>query len=257
MEFLSLLTDSKVEVFLLLLLRFSGAIAFMPFFDSPLISSSIKASLIFFLTLAFFPLVQVPLSPFSVVDFVIAGIFELSIGFLAGALLQIIFSAVSFASDNVSFAMGLTIASAYDPITGVQKSVISQVLTLVALLIALELNFHHLILEFIAQSLVKLPLGTFVISKALLSNLIGFFGKIFLLGLSISLPVLGIILLSDIIFGMIMKVHPQFNLLAIGFPVKIATAFICIIALLASILYKFSNELQLAFTGIRNAFFGI
>ena len=35
-----------------------------------------------------------------------------------------------------------------------------------------------------------------------------------------SFPIIALILLSDIIFGMIMKAHPQFNLLAIGFPVK-------------------------------------
>lgn len=69
-------------------------------------------------------------------------------------------------------------------------------------------------------------------------------------------PVLAIILFSDVIFGMIMKTHPQFNLLAIGFPVKIAIAFVVLILTISTIIYTFKNELREAFIAVGKLFFG-
>ncbi|MDE7235269.1 MAG: flagellar biosynthetic protein FliR, partial [Helicobacter japonicus] len=65
-----------------------------------------------------------------------------------------------------------------------------------------------------------------------------------------------IILLSDVIFGMIMKTHPQFNLLAIGFPVKIAIAFIVLVFTISTIIYTFKNELKSAFLAVGKIFLG-
>ena len=48
---------------------------------------------------------------------------------------------------------------------------------------------------------------------------------------------------------MIMKTHPQFNLLVIGFPVKIAIAFVVLVLTISTIMYTFKNELKNAFSG--------
>lgn len=50
----------------------------------------------------------------SMVEFLIAGLFEVMLGFLASICLQIVFAMLSFGGEIVSFAMGLTMASAYD-----------------------------------------------------------------------------------------------------------------------------------------------
>ena len=57
-------------------------------------------------------------------------------------------------------------------------------------------------------------------------------------------PIIGVILLSDIIFGMIMKTHPQFNLLVIGFPIKIALALVILALIVPSIVMHFREDLS-------------
>lgn len=64
-------------------------------------------------------------------------------------------------------------------------------------------------------------------------------------------PIVALILLSDIIFGMIGKAHPQFNLLVIGFPVKIAIAFAVLIVILPAILIHFKREFILALEALK------
>ena len=56
MEIVSYLSEGSVANFLLLILRFSGIVAFFPFFDFRLIPISLKGAMIFFLALLFFPL---------------------------------------------------------------------------------------------------------------------------------------------------------------------------------------------------------
>ncbi|WP_104697248.1 MULTISPECIES: flagellar biosynthetic protein FliR [unclassified Helicobacter] len=254
MEFLTLLTDSKTQAFLLLLLRFAGIFAFFPFFDSGLIPVSLRGALAFFMSILFFNVLpQAPLN-LNITEFLLAGIMELSFGFLASLALQIIFSTIAFAGDSISFSMGLTMASAYDPATGSQKPIVGQVLMMLTLLIALQINFHHLVFSFVAESLSKIPLGNFNPKYNLFEVIVYNFANLFSIGFAMAFPILGMILLTDIVFGMIMKTHPQFNLLAIGFPVKISLAFCVIIVIIPSIIYNFKHHLKLGFELLEKIF---
>lgn len=254
MEIVPYLTnDSNVIVFLLLLLRFSGVFAFFPFFDNQMISPSIRGAMIFFMAVLFYPLAHYELGQLSVIDLMIAGLFELMMGFLAGLMLQIVFAMISFSGELMSFSMGLTMASAYDPISGSQRPIVGQLLSMLALLVALSLDFHHIVLQLIAHSLDSVPLGGFVSIESV-EYYIKALGNFFVVGFSMAFPILAIILFSDIIFGMIMKTHPQFNLLAIGFPVKIAIAFVVLIIILPSIYVHFRREIESALFAIGEMF---
>ena len=75
-------------------------------------------------------------------------------------------------------------------------------------------------------------------------------GKYFLLGVAMAFPIIAISLLGDIIFGMIMKTMPQFNLLVVGFPIKITISFMVLIAIISSLMRLFSNEMLQAFAAV-------
>ena len=193
MEIVPYLTnDSNVIVFLLLLLRFSGVFAFFPFFDNQMISPSIRGAMIFFMAVLFYPLAHYELGQLSVIDLMIAGLFELMMGFLAGLMLQIVFAMISFSGELMSFSMGLTMASAYDPISGSQRPIVGQLLSMLALLVALSLDFHHIVLQLIAHSLDSVPLGGFV-SIGSVEYYIKALGNFFVVGFSMAFPILALL----------------------------------------------------------------
>jgi flagellar biosynthetic protein FliR len=74
--------------------------------------------------------------------------------------------------------------------------------------------------------------------------------RYFLLGIGFAFPILAISLLSDIIFAMIMKTMPQFNLLVVGFPIKIGVSFVVLIVIISSMMNMFSKEIQDVFNTI-------
>lgn len=251
MEFLAYLTEGNVANFLLLLLRFAGVIAFFPFFENQLITMQVKGIFIFWLTILFIPLVEIiPPASMSITGFIVAGLSEIMLGFLASMALQIVFGMISLGGELISFAMGLTIANAFDPVTGAQKPIVGQLLTMLALLIMLALDYHHLFLYFVSESITEVPLGSFMYTHNYIEYIIKSFSNLFIVGLTMAFPIIALILLSDIIFGMIMKAHPQFNLLAIGFPVKITIAFAVLIVIVPAIMIHFKREFLAAFNAL-------
>ena len=146
------------------------------------------------------------------------------------------------AGMQVSFIMGFTMASVLDPQTSTSIPVLSQMLSLIGLMIILAFNGHHQMLLFIADSMKLLPLGSFYPHTNMLTYLLKAMTGMFIYGFILSFPVVAFSLLIDVVFGMLVKTMPQFNLLVIGYPIKIAVSFIVLIATLASIMLLFKKE---------------
>lgn len=243
MELIALLTQNNVAGFLLLLLRFSGLFAFFPFFENQLVPVSVRGALSFFCTILFLPLLPSVNYELTLVEFVIAGAMEIMLGFVSGLVLNFVFHAITFGGDLMSFSMGLTMASAYDPVSGAQKPIIAQIIAMLALVIALTLDLHHTLFLLVAESLPHFLLGTFALNSQIIEYCVSAFVGMIVIGFTMAFPIMGILLLSDIIFGMIMKTNPQFNLLAMGFPIKIAIGFFVITIVVSSIIYHFQSDL--------------
>jgi len=243
MDYTQLLNDKHIVTFFLLFIRWSALIAFLPVFNFKTIPNTIKAAFVFWFTIVTFPLVPPVSFEINLNNLFLSIINEVTFGFFTGIALQIIFMILEFAGQLISFVMGLTMATIVDPNSGIQTPVISQFFNLLAVVIFLSVNGHHLMLELIAKSLHSMPFGEFFDMKSMGEYLMHEMNRFFMLGFSLAFPILAISFLSDIIFGMIMKSMPQFNLLVIGFPIKIALSFMIIIAILSSMIFMFKKEI--------------
>jgi len=235
--------QDQVILFLLLFTRLSGLFAFFPFFSHMRIPMSIKTGMVFFMTIFLFPMATIPDIEFGVAALFLALVSEVMLGLIAGLFLIIVFAMLQIAGMNISFVMGFTMASLMDPQTGVATPLVSTFFTILALVILLSFNGHHLMLLFIVESLEFIPLGGFYPTYHIWTYLVGAVTNMFIFGFILSFPVIGISLLADIVFGMLMKTMPSFNLLVVGFPIKIMVAFFVMIISLASIMLVFKREM--------------
>jgi len=89
-----------------------------------------------------------------------------------GVVLQVAFNAITFAGGQISFMMGFSMASAIDPISGVSMPIISQFLSLLALLVLFSMGMHHWVLLFIECFLKNIPRGGFLMSEDLFNYII-------------------------------------------------------------------------------------
>jgi len=234
--------EGHVILFFLLFARISGLFAFFPFFSHSNIPLSIKTSMTFFMVIFLFPLLPTLHVSLTLLNLSLAIVGELLIGFVAGLFLTITLSFLQMAGMQISFVMGFTMASVIDPQTSASIPVLSQILSLIGLMVVLAFNGHHQMLLFIADSLTLLPLGSFYPQTNMLTYLLKSMTGMFVYGFILSFPVVGFTLLLDVVFGMLMKTMPQFNLLVIGYPIKIVVSLVVLIATLVSIMLIFKRE---------------
>jgi flagellar biosynthesis protein FliR len=121
-------------------------------------------------------------------------------------------------------------------------------------MILFAFDLHHWLLLFIESSLISVPLGGFVVEKEFFAYTLHAATNMFLVGFLIAFPITALAWLQDIIFGMLMKTMPQFNILVIGFPIKITISFAVLIATLATIMYLLKGQMLDAFNALEMFF---
>lgn len=254
MEFVNYLGDTNVAAFMLLFARFSGLIVFFPFFSHMNIPLVIKTTLVLFLTMFCFPLVSLP-NPEYNSFFILQILSEILFGMIAGLILQLVFAIVLMAGELIAFTMGFTMSSVIDPSSGTNMPITSSILNLLALLFFLAFDGHHLVLLFMSYSLEFIPLGSFYPDENLMIYMNKAMLSVFMIGFTMAFPVLAISLLSDVIFGLLMKTMPQFNLLVVGYPMKIALAFAVLITVLLVMMQNFRDIFIKVITNMQVLFF--
>ncbi len=247
MNWTQVFSDTYIVGFILLFFRFGALFMAVPIFSHNSIPASTKAAMAFFFTIVFYSSMPPLAIPITVPSIILAILSELFFGLAIGTILQIAFNAITFAGGQISFMMGFSMASAIDPQSGISMPIISQFLSLMALMVIFSIDMHHWMLLFIDGSLQNIPLGGFIMSEDFFNYVIKAMSNMFLVGFMIAFPITALSWLADVIFGMLMKTMPQFNLLVIGFPIKIIVSFVVLIATFSTIMLILKGQMLEAF----------
>jgi len=174
---------------------------------------------------------------------------QMTIGLAMGLSLRLVFSAIDMAGNMISNQMGLGFATAYDPQSASQTAVISEFLGMLALLVFMSINGHLMVIATLVESFTALPIGTGILENGTWLNVANAGGLIFSSGVLLSLPIVVALLITNIALGVLGRVAPQLNLMAIGFPITIVLGFA---ALVVSMSYLSSPLQQLFEFGLRS-----
>jgi flagellar biosynthetic protein FliR len=243
MQWASIFNETHIVGFVLLFFRFGALFMATPIFSHESIPMNVKASMAFFFTIVFYPSMPALAISIDLPTIVLAILSELFFGLAIGVVLQVAYNVITFAGGQISFMMGFSMASAIDPQSGVSMPIISQFLSLMALMVLFVLDLHHWILVYIDRSLQAIPLGGFLMTQDLFNYIISATSNMFMVGFMIAFPITALSWLADVIFGMLMKTMPQFNLLVIGFPIKIMVAFAVLIATFTAMMLVFKTQM--------------
>ena len=247
MQWAVIFSEANVVAFMLLFFRFAALFLAVPIFSHRNIPATIKAAMAFFFTIVFYGSMPELEIAINFPTILLAILSEFMFGLVIGLVLLLSYNVITFAGGQISFMMGFSMASAIDPQSGISMPIISQFLSLMGLMVLLALNLHHWMLMFIDASLSNIPLGGFLMSEDLFNYIIYATSRMFLVGFMIAFPIIALSWLADVIFGMLMKTMPQFNLLVIGFPIKIMVAFGVLIATFTATMLIVKTEMLEAF----------
>lgn len=242
--------NAWIIAFFIPLARILALLAAAPPFNNPGLSMRVRLMLGLAITIAVTPALPAmpPVEAASGIGLLILAQ-QLLIGFAMGFALRLVFSAIDMAGTLISNQAGLGFATAYDPQNTSQTPVISEFIGFLALLVFLSINGHLMVITTVIQSFTAIPVGLGAVKPASWQNIAAAGSVIFSSGVFLALPILVTLMITNVALGILGRVAPQLNLIAIGFPVTIVMGFA---ALLASLNYLSAPFQQLFEYGLQS-----
>jgi flagellar biosynthetic protein FliR len=151
---------------------------------------------------------------------------EFLVGLTMAINVAIVMEVLNFSGAIVSTPMGLSIAQAVDPASGVQSTTIGQFNTTLGTLVFLAVNGHHAVISTFHQSFRFLPIGECALNAAGISWFVQKFYGIFLISLQISGPLLAALIMIKFSLGVLARTMPKFNIFLVGIPVSIVVGMV-------------------------------
>lgn len=230
-----LLAPERLAGFVLVLARVAGLFLLAPVFGSRMVSLRVRAAIALFVAVAMLPLAHrtssaTPLAGGSALELLLAIGAETAIGLLLGLLATLVFGAVLMAGELAGMQMGLGLVGLIDPQSHDRAVPLAQWQNTLALLLFLAIDGHHALLQAVARSFDRVPVGGASLGTAALGMALGFAGEVFVLALQIAAPVLVLVLMVNAGLGALAKLIPQLNVMVVGFPVNVAAGFFMLAA---------------------------
>ncbi|MDR0653926.1 MAG: flagellar biosynthetic protein FliR [Synergistaceae bacterium] len=168
--------------------------------------------------------------------------------FLIGAVIGMAAGAPLYALQASGFIdgtlMGLNMMNTFDPTSQAQVSVLAQMKYMLAIWFYLHWDGHILLVRALVESVKFAPPGIPLGEIFEGVPLVDWAQKIFVLAMTISLPIFGSIILSEVGLGFVARTVPQLNVFILGIPLKIAIGMLVLLTVLPGAVDVFHREIE-------------
>jgi flagellar biosynthetic protein FliR len=219
----------QLQQFILVVTRVGCVLFFLPIWDSKLIPAQIKIYSILLISLALTPVVAGTLPPFpgtwlAAVSLVLR---ELLLGLSLGLVVRFVFSGVQMAGELMGLQMGFGMVTLIDPNSDAQATLMGDLLVLIATVLFLAVDGHHLVLAVLAQSFGEVPVGgPPLLPGGLYAFMLPLGTLMFQLCVKLVAPIILVLFLTQIAMGLVSRTVPQVQVMILAFPVTIALGLI-------------------------------
>ena len=230
----------RYELFLLILVRTSGIFFISPFFSSQNVPNTIKAGFSLILSIILTMVMDINIdildTPLPIIIFK-----ELMVGLMIGFISYIFFTTFYVMGQIIDMKIGFGLVNVIDPQHRVQVPLLGNFYYILAFLLFLSINGHHIIIDALVDSYEFIPIGNFRFTQDIVNLLLDIVSYTFSIGFRIGAPVVAIIFLLDILLGILARTIPQMNVFVVGMPFKILIGLI-IVGLTIPIFYSLTNN---------------
>jgi flagellar biosynthetic protein FliR len=247
------LNTSTLFGFLLVLTRMAGAMIFVPLPGVRNTPEPVRLVLAVGLTFALFPFWPSPASTTSgsIGWLLVAVAGEAALGLVIGVAVSLMTEGFLLAAQTLGLQAGYAYASAVDPTSQADSTVLQLIAQLSASLLFLAAGLDRQVIRILASSFETHPAGTFSYSPSSVEAILALGAKMFVVGLRLALPVLALLLLLDLALALLERVHSQLHLLTLAFPLKMAAALVIVAATTALMPSFVASSAEFTFGTIR------
>lgn len=171
---------------------------------------------------------------------------QVGIGLTIGFVVRLVFAAFELAGEVVGFQMGLNFAAFFDPTFNAQTSAVARFFGYMASLLFVVLNGHLMVLMAVTRSFEVFPVTQNFLEALRLMQLYTLGGELFASGLWIALPMIALLMFTNLALGIVSRVAPQMNIYAVGFPITLSVGLVGMAATLPMLDRPFQALLERA-----------
>lgn len=235
----------ELQKLILIMVRITSFIVFTPGFSFKGLPNYFKLALSMSFSLIIY---------FSIPDIaIISGLFEFSfyivkeilLGLSLGYISKLIFGIIEIAGQLVDFQSGFSMASVYDPSAGSQISNYGKIYYWLSMSIFFILDIHHMLIESLVESFKNIPLTEISYTSLGVLEIIKLFSNVFALGFKLAVPIVVVVLVTDIVLAIISRTIPQINVLMLGMPLKSLMSFILTLLMMSWLLESIGKNIML------------
>ncbi len=237
--------EHHVLAFFLCLARIGPLFVLAPLFSSKQVPARARSVVAVALAVGLSPIaargVELPTDPWLVGGLVLK---ELLVGAAYAYAIGMLLTAVAMAGTYVDTLIGFSFGSLVDPLTGNQSTVLSQLYSLVGVMVFVAIGGDAWVIEGLARTYDVVPLDAAPAIGSLVEGAQHAFVTLPVSAIEVCAPILLAVVLTDAAFGVVSRVMPQLNVFAVGFPAKVAVGLLLLGVSLPFVAGWISDELQ-------------
>lgn len=240
-----------VPVWLMILVRLTGIFVLAPVLGSSTLPRTVKVFLALGLSFAIWPMLWIDSQASGYLAEAVRGLdlwslgllvaLELLIGYVIGYAASLPLTGMQLGGHIIDQQMGLAAAQLFNPEFDDQTGVTGQLLFMFALALFVAAGGLNVMLHTLAQTFRHVPLGGFASFDQIVDMVVGMITIMFELGLRISAPILCLMFLVSVGMGFLMRTVPQFNILSVGFAIRILSSMVIMMMLIGAVAGAYGN----------------
>jgi flagellar biosynthetic protein FliR len=211
----------KFWLFALVMVRLSGFMLLAPLFSGAFVSGRVKIAVVLAFSAfiaATLPAPSIPLDSFATI--LPAVVTEFLAGLLIGFGFNLAMSAMAMAGEMIGMQMGLGAASLFDPNSGIDGSLMSNLFMLLFTVLLVSMDGHHQMLRLLVASYTTVPVGGAGMDPLAWKPLLAHSSEMLALGCRLSAPVVIPLLLLTMTVALISRAFPQVNVVSLTYGVS-------------------------------------
>lgn len=228
----------------MVLLRISGFFMSIPIFFPKSAPRMVKIG--FCLVFTFLILPGVNYENVNLIDnntaLIIFSATEVITGLTLGYITKFCFFSAQMAGQLMDFQVGFSMMSMFDPISNENVTLLGRLLYWVSMVMFFVVDGHHMLIRAIIDSFNTVSIGKFILSQQSAMMVVKVFSEFFTLALKIAIPIILIIIITDLCMGLVSRTVPQLNIMILGMPIKILVGLSCFALVLPVIVKLIVNS---------------
>ncbi|MCI1477689.1 MAG: fused FliR family export protein/FlhB family type III secretion system protein [Clostridium beijerinckii] len=157
---------------------------------------------------------------------------EIMSGLILGYITNLIFQVVKLAGEWMDIHAGFSMVSVLDPTTQTVSTLLGNLSYFISLAFFFIVDGHHVVINMLVESTKIIPIGKTIVYQETLMEVMKTIFDYFTLGVKIAIPIVLIIVITDVCLGLISRTVPTIPIMILGMPIKNLLGLITYIILL-------------------------